>query len=304
MKIWLFKSLSSSSASEVEATTTMTDTEEEEERPALTDIYTALRMPRRQFGLDVVFGRVLNEDLLLPFDYDRVKNILEDAFSRKKVDSNELLYLKRKHKTVMRKHRNTFTELYLSNLVHLFDDDNARALSRYRNDPLGNPLRFMPDLQRNNVAYQKSDVNQIENELNRVKGCVIVEVRAGVFLHNESLRNLEDLMKTGDSRLRLLVKAEPYDTLDAAKLLTAMKIIGTDRIVTQFPDFLQLEMEKVSPLNSRVPSNSIVGGSSSAAAAGRDATAAASGFAHKPNALMMINWVVISAAIYYMHHNH
>lgn len=93
-----------------------------------------------------VFARVLNENFLLPFDYARIKKILSDVFSLKVVESNEVLYLKRKAKVVAQRHRNSFTELYLSNMVHLLADDNARALEKYRRDPLANPLIFMPGI--------------------------------------------------------------------------------------------------------------------------------------------------------------
>merc|ERR1712126_503934 len=71
------------------------------------------------------------------------------------------------------------------------------------------------------------------------------EVRAGAFLQNESLQNLEDLIKSYGHSLRLLVKAEPSDTTDPAKLLSAMKIMGQNRILTQFPDFLETEMHEI-----------------------------------------------------------
>ena len=91
-----------------------------------------------------VFDRVLKENYLLPFDYARIKKILSDVFSLESVESNEVLYLKRKAKVVAQRHRNSFTELYLSNIVHLLADDNSRALRKYRQDPLANPLIFMP----------------------------------------------------------------------------------------------------------------------------------------------------------------
>ena len=91
-----------------------------------------------------VFSRVLDESFLLPFDFARIQKILSDVFSLKEVDSSEVLYLKRKQKVVNKRHRSSFTELYLSNIVHLLADDNSRALNKFRTDPLGNPLIFMP----------------------------------------------------------------------------------------------------------------------------------------------------------------
>ena len=205
----------------------------------------AYKMPEKKYGLDFVFNRVLLEDILLPFDFDRTKKILTDAFSRKTVEPSEILYLKRKQKNIMKKYKNTFTELYLSNLVHLFADDNARARTRYQEDPLKHPLLFMPDLQQQSVAYQRSDIVELERALSDVtESCILVEARGGIFLQNESLQTLDDLMAK-HTNIRLVLRVEPYDAVDSERLLSAMKIIGHDKIVTQFPDFLESKMNEM-----------------------------------------------------------
>jgi len=213
------------------------------------DVNVALRMPDVGFGLDKVFDRVLKENYLLPFDYARIKKILSDVFSLESVESNEVLYLKRKAKVVAQRHRNSFTELYLSNIVHLLADDNSRALRKYRQDPLANPLIFMPDLQQTDAVYTRTEVDQVEEVLTQLEqggSCVILETRGGVFSQNESLRNIKALMDRHPG-VRLLVRVDPYDSgaVDAEKLVTAIKIIGAGRVLAQVPPFIRDKMADI-----------------------------------------------------------
>jgi len=211
------------------------------------DVSIALRMPDVGFGLDKVFSRVLNENYLLPFDYARIKKALSDVFSRKEVESNEVLYLKRKAKVVTQRHRNSFTELYLSNIVHLLAGDNAKALQRYRKDPLVHPLIFMPDLQQTDSVYTRREVQQVEDKLTQLgRSCVILEARGGVFSQNESLRNIQALMSRYPGLL-LLVRVDPWDavSVDSEKLVSAIRIVGADRVMAQLPDFLREKMQQI-----------------------------------------------------------
>jgi len=237
-KLWVFQPLDA----EVE-----TDTISQAGLSSQRDVSVALRMPNVGFGLDKVFSRVLNENYLLPFDYARIKKTLSDVFSRKEVESSEVLYLKRKAKVVTQRHRNSFTELYLSNIVHLLATDNARALQKYRRDPLAHPLIFMPDLQQTDSVYTTQEVQQVEEKLAKLgRNCVILEARGGVFSQNESLRNIQALMSKY-SGLLLLVRVDPWDAaaVDSEKLVSAIRIVGAERVLAQLPDFLRQKMQQI-----------------------------------------------------------
>jgi len=257
-KLWVFRSREDVAAfNEVEA------------NPTLQNIGSAIRMPKVGFGLDKVFSRVLDESFLLPFDFARIQKILSDVFSLKEVDSSEVLYLKRKQKVVNKRHRSSFTELYLSNIVHLLADDNSRALNKFRTDPLGNPLIFMPDLQQTDAVYTRDEVQQVEDWLSSAgKGthsltsddCVVLELRGGAFTQNESLQNIKGLTERHPG-LRLLVRVDPYDApvVDTEKLVSAIKIVGAHKVLAQVPSYINSKMREID--------SSLMAGSSSLPAA-------------------------------------
>ena len=73
----------------------------------------------KSYGLDEIFRRVQAENVLLEHDFYRMKSILEQAFANHEVDSSQKIYLQRKYKTIKRQNPNSFTELYVNNLLHL-----------------------------------------------------------------------------------------------------------------------------------------------------------------------------------------
>merc|ERR1739844_3304 len=170
----------------------------------------------KKYGLDVVFDRVRTEDILMVFDFNRIKKILTTFFvksgsqaSDSAISDPDALYLRRKYRTIERNHKNTFTELFLSNLVHLLPEDKGGVGGEFRkrsrtSKPWKKPrgkIEFLPDLQKTNVVYSKEDVDQLQRFLRnksmhqKTSSCTIVEVRAGIFLQNESLLNLAEVLK-------------------------------------------------------------------------------------------------------------
>lgn len=197
----------------------------------------------------MVFDRVKKEDVLLEFDFNRLRKILIEVFLAKEVEQSEILYLRRKARTIERKFKNTFTELYLSNLVYLFSEDNAKILDKYQSGEMGASVIFMPEIRQKNVIYSPEDVDQVKRQLEgHLSGddCVMLELRAGIFLSNESVRNIHKLLREFP-QLMLYLRSEPYDIIKADDLLTAMKIVGLDRIITEFPPRLIQDMKYEDP---------------------------------------------------------
>ena len=243
----------------------------EESNSTLSTMMDALTLaPHKKYGLDVVFDRVQAEDILMLFDFNRIKKILTTFFiksgssfssSRNAISDPDALYLRRKYRTIERNHKNTFTELFLSNLVHLLPEDKGGVGGEFRkrsrtSKPWKKPrgkIEFLPDLQKTNVVYSKEDIDQLRRFLRnksmhqRTSSCTIVEVRAGIFLQNESLLNLADVLKDSGLDFQLCVKSEPYDTLlDLHALSSAMKIVGENRLILDFPKTLHKDLEKLS----------------------------------------------------------
>ena len=222
--------------------------------------------PNKLYGLDVVFERVRAEDILLPHDFDRIKKILTMFFTKSGVSDPQgaigdpdALYLRRKYRTIERDYKNTFTELYLNSLVHMLpensnqNDGEFRFRSQGRNKWTASPrkIEFLPDLQQTDVFYSKEDIAKLKAYLRRKKvyasSCLLIKVRAGIFLHNRSLLNLAELMNDKELDVQLYVKSEPYDyALDVNALTSAIKISGANRIIIDFPMDLRTKLNEMS----------------------------------------------------------
>ena len=107
----------------------------------------ALQWSQKKYGLDEVFERVQNDNILLEFDFDKMKDILDKAFAKHTVDESQLKYLQRKYKTIKRHHQNSFTELYMQNLLHLVEHIQSM-----------NDLEFLPDLQETQTTCDQNDI--------------------------------------------------------------------------------------------------------------------------------------------------
>ena len=81
------------------------------------------------------------------------------SYGQKPLTENSVTYLKRKYATVQRQFPNTFTEVYLNNLVHLVEADNKGASSA---------ATLLPDLQELDEVYTKDDLDKVEEKLKLV----------------------------------------------------------------------------------------------------------------------------------------
>ena len=106
----------------------------------------------KTYGLDDVFRRIQAENILLPYDFNRLKSILHEAFAAQNVDGSQKVYLKRKYKHVKRNHMNSFTELFMNNMVHLLE--NLKDM-----DEQG--IQFLPDLQKVDESCSQQDFEEI-----------------------------------------------------------------------------------------------------------------------------------------------
>ena len=68
-------------------------------------VHLALEWSEKKYGLDNVFARVEKDNILLKWDYDKIKNILDQAFAKHSVPDNDKRYLRTKYKTIKRQHQ-------------------------------------------------------------------------------------------------------------------------------------------------------------------------------------------------------
>lgn len=122
----------------------------EHEDHVQTNLMSAIEFPNKPYGLDDVFRRVQDEGILLEHDFFRMKSILAKAFADQEVDSSQKVYLQRKYKSIKRQNPNSFTELYVNNLLHLVE----------HLDSMSNP-EFLPDLQKLDATCTTTDLGNL-----------------------------------------------------------------------------------------------------------------------------------------------
>ena len=108
-----------------------------------------LELPNKNYGLDNVFNRVQSENILLPHDFYRMKSILTEAFDKHQVETSQKVYLQRKYKSIKRLNPNSFTDLYVNNLLHLVEHVHD----------MENPV-FLPDSQKLDETCTESDIGK------------------------------------------------------------------------------------------------------------------------------------------------
>ena len=180
----------------------------------------------KPYGLDDVFRRIQAENILLQYDFYRLKSILHEAFASHHVDDSQKVYLKRKYKSVKRNHMNSLTELFMNNMVHLVE--NLKDMSG---------IQFLPDLQKVDASCSQRDFDEIlagnSNE------CTIVRIRAGVFLQSQCLSILTQMIETHSEKFKPLIYAYPYDATPIKDLATALNVIGEDNVLLDLPKNLR-----------------------------------------------------------------
>ena len=73
-----------------------------------------------------------------------------DTNSKHRVETSQKVYLQRKYKSIKRLNPNSFTELYMSNLLHLVD----------RLHDMENPV-FLPDSQKLDETCTETDLGKV-----------------------------------------------------------------------------------------------------------------------------------------------
>lgn len=207
-----------------------------------------IELPNKPYGLDQVFDRVQTEGILLPHDYHRLKSILTEAFDNHQVDTNQKIYLQRKYKNIKKDHANSFTELYMNNLLHLVDHIEA----------MDNP-EFLPDLQRTDTSCSKSDLGKVKiqtyldsfsNILNVSDGimtskCSLLKIRAGIFLKPDCLSSLTNFLYD-NTNVRLLVYAYPHDSFPVKDLVTSLNVLGQNNVLLDIPKVITKKIQALS----------------------------------------------------------
>jgi len=192
-----------------------------------------IELPNKIYGLDNVFNRVQSENILLEHDFFRMKSILNEAFASHQVDASQRVYLQRKYKNIKRLNPNTFTELYMSNLLHLVDHVHD----------MENP-EFLPDLQKLDETCTDSDLGEIKTWLQKSR-CTLLRIRAGIFLKPACLSILNSFLSNHEN-VRLVIYAYSHDPIPVKDLVTSLNVIGQNNVLLDLPTVIEKKLQALS----------------------------------------------------------
>jgi len=197
------------------------------------NLMSTLELPNKSYGLDNVFNRVQTENILLPHDFYRMKSILTEAFDKHQVETSQKVYLQRKYKSIKRLNPNSFTDLYVNNLLHLVEHVHD----------MENPV-FLPDSQKLDETCTESDIGAIKVWLKESR-CSLLRIRAGIFLKPDCLSILNSFLYN-HANVRLLVHAYPHDTIPVKDLVTSLNVIGQNNVLLDLPEVLERKLQALS----------------------------------------------------------
>jgi len=195
----------------------------------------AYELPDKAYGLDNVFSRVQNEDILLDHDFYRSKSILNQVFAEHQVDESQKVYLQRKYKSIKKDHPNSFTDLFINNLLHLVEHLQKM-----------NVPQFLPDAQKLDTTCSLTDIEQVESFVQRSQSeCTLLKIRAGIFLKSDCLSILSSFL-SNHQEVKLLIYAHPHDFLPLKKLVTSLNVIGQDNVLLDLPQVIHGKIRALS----------------------------------------------------------
>jgi len=196
-------------------------------------LMSTLELPNKNYGLDNVFKRVQSENILLPHDFYRMKSILSDAFDKHQVETSQKVYLQRKYKSIKRLNPNSFTDLYVNNLLHLVEHVHD----------MENPV-FLPDSQKLDETCTDSDIGAIKAWLQDSR-CSLLRIRAGIFLKPDCLSILKSFLYYQEN-VKLLVYAYPHDSIPVKDLVTSLNVVGQNNVLLDLPENLERKLQALS----------------------------------------------------------
>ncbi|XP_059080704.1 uncharacterized protein LOC131878646 [Tigriopus californicus] len=198
-------------------------------------------MMDKPFALDSSIKRLLDEDILLKNDRTRVLDILNDFFTTKVAEA-DVRYLRTMYSRQSESTRQSFTDLFLQNLLHLVDNTRSGP----KGSPL-DPLAFLPDLRETGSTYSASDFQSVRKSLaSRPNECHLVSLRAGILETGESISAVKKVLDEHENVI-VLAFAKAYDITNGQSLKQIQQMLGQDRVLIQSSSDLEADFPEISP---------------------------------------------------------
>jgi len=189
-------------------------------------------------GMDKVWTRVNNDNILKEFQTSRVVRVVEALYDDpENIPKEDVRFVELLQKKLERSHPSSFTELVVAQLVksiqtnghHKFEKDpfSPRYASK---PPRSDPVReLLPEYYLSSSSYSDADIDTM---LALVKGRegVGVVVRAGMVVSKDSASKIKRLTDTIQGGF-VVVTTEPSDREDRDMVEQFVKTVGSDKVI-------------------------------------------------------------------------
>lgn len=193
----------------------------------------------KSFALDSTFARVKDEGLLLPVNLQRTQKVISDIYLDQ-AEEGQIRFLESQSKTIARKHPSSFTQLFLEASLQL-----GRTMRNGETEL--DDLAFLPDLQERNTFYSEGEIEEISDFIRTrmlMDSCLLLTMRAGPLLHNESIRTMQRFLAIHDNVI-IIAYAKAHDLIPATRLRELSVLLNRKDDVTRRSVIFQV------PLNAR-----------------------------------------------------
>ena len=178
----------------------------------------------KKYGLDTVYERLTNENILLPTDFERIQAWIKSYYQGLQDESDER-FLRNLHRKLSRRHSDKFTMIFLEAVLQLVEKSKD---SRKR-------LTLLPGLQDKDSFYSRREVQGLEQLVNDHEyqdSCIMISLRAGPLLHNESVQSFISLIKDRPNVI-LNIFSESSDAVSQMDLHELSGLLGQNKVIFQ-----------------------------------------------------------------------
>ena len=217
-------------------------------------------------GMDKVWNKLKEDDLLLQFQTVRIIQMVQDLFLYpEKIKDQDVRFLDLLLKRKERSNPTSFTVLALSQLLDAIESNGQHEIEkdpyaprRAFRPPRTNPIReILPDYYLQSSGYTKEDVDKmlaVTEGIDRVG----FALRAGLVQNTESVEQVSRLL-SGFSNRFLLVSAKPLDKDGRESIQGLVNKVGTDRVLIELSEQNSETMSRIpQPKEPRSSSSSSV----------------------------------------------
>jgi len=211
-------------------------------------------------GMDKVWKRIENDEILKQFQTSRIVRVVEHLYSDpEKIPKEDVRFVELLQKKLERTNPTSFTELAVEQLVKSIETNGHHKLEkdpfapRYASrPPRKDPVReLLPEYYLSSSSYSAKDVDSML-ALVRGKGGVGFAVRAGLVSNQADSSHVVRLVNTVKGGF-VVVTTDPADRESRDIIKQFVKNIGSDKVIVSLEKDIVDEADLVNADDGRIP---------------------------------------------------